>query len=146
MADYGELLAPVLRRSRNDALLNMVLGATIVPLNLALLWPQWWAIAICALLTVQTGFALRRWFRLRAGSAIVKALEQPATLDRARAWPPLRADKYPPGHAPPILQVFVAGRECKLRLDKAIAKPFLTALRAQAPELPLEVPPAMLAP
>jgi hypothetical protein len=140
MADYNELLRQVLTRSRNDALLNVVLGVTIVPLNLLLLWPAWWALAICGLLTVQTAFALRRRFRLRAGSPIVKALEQPATLDRARAWPPLAPDKYPPGHIPQILQVFVGGRECKLRLDKAIAQPFIAALREQAPAIPLEVP------
>ena len=140
MADYNQLLPQVLKRSRNDALLNVALGATIIPLNLLLLWPAWWALAVCGLLAVQTAFALRRRIRLRAGSTIVKALEEPATLERARAWPPLAPDKYPPGYIPQILQVFVGGRECKLRLDKAIAEPFIAALREQAPAVPLQVP------
>jgi hypothetical protein len=140
MADYNQLLQQVLTRSRNDALLNAVVGATVIPLNLLLLGPQWWVLAIGGLFTVQTAFALRRRLRLRVGSPIVKALEQPATLDRVRAWPPLAPDKYPPGHIPQILQVFVGGRECKLRLDKAIAQPFIAALREQAPAVTLEVP------
>jgi hypothetical protein len=138
--DYRTLLDAVLARSRRSSGLNALVGVALVPLSFAAYGATWWVAVFVAIMLVLTLLSVRQWQRLRPGAPIVRALEQPATLDRVRGWPPLAADKYPANAVPVVLQVFAGDAECKLKMDKAMIHPFVRALRREAPALEIDVP------
>jgi len=143
MADetYDRLLAEVVRTTRNDGLQNAILGVVVPAVNFGVFGHQsWWVYLFSAILVILAIRGASRWIQLR------DSLVEPSRLTRARLWPTLPADKFPPNYVPHFVQVFVRDRSLTLKLDKATAKPFLRALRERAPNLGLELPSSVLDP
>jgi hypothetical protein len=139
-SEYRALLDPVLARARRSAGVNALVGVALVPLSFVAYSGTWWVGVFVAAMLGLTLLSVRQWQRLRPGAPIVRALEQPATLDRVRGWPPLAADKYPANAVPVVLQVFAGEAECKLKMNKATMHAFVRALRREAPALEIDVP------
>jgi hypothetical protein len=139
MADYPQTIAKVLARSRADATSDLLIGAAFLVVNIAVFRAHGWLLyTIATLFGLQTLFAIRRRFRLRASSPIVAALVEPSKLARVRGWPYLKA--MPPGKLPHfVLAIGKDGSRVRLKLGDKNIKAFVDAVAEAAPALDIDV-------
>jgi hypothetical protein len=136
---YADKLSRALARSRSDATTDLLMGAGFLVLNVLILHAHGWILyAISAVLGLQTLFAIRRRYNLRAGSPIVTALGDPTTLARVRGWPYLRQN---PGKQVPAFVVALAqtGASVRLKLPEPELRAFIAELAEEAPKLEIDV-------